>query len=187
MSSSLGYLSRTLTVGGGSDETHDSLAPLMDIPLPHFNSRNLEPFDGESDLMGSSSVFPEAGETLCDDLGLSFPSKLNPHLSKSTLKLFNSNSSFNYPSKYVNALLNLESLSVYFDFDGGYSVFSPFETNQMSKLGPWRRVSSSHVKTLNRLGLVSSEKLKAFHGSSIRYAPESFSDVEFLSSLCCKT
>lgn len=301
MSLSLGSSSRTLTTGGDNDETHDSLAPLTNVPLPRFNSRNLGPFDGEIDLMGSSGVLPEVGENLCEESLLSSSSKLNSDLSKSTLKLFSSNTSFNSPSKYANALLDLEALSEYCDFDGGYSIFPPLESDRMwtfvkpgrhaipdlffeygfrlpmhpfyvtvldtfccgigqlapnailqingliarchelneypsmdllfsvyriksngiqiyfdkksgrtklvnapasnsgwhpgwawyeggelSRIGPWRRVSTSRVKTLNRLGSVSTEKLKAFHGSSVRYAPESFSDVEFLSSHCCK-
>lgn len=69
---------------------------------------------------------------------------------------------------------------------GWHRDWAWYEGGELGRLRPWQCISSTRVKSLNRLGSVSVEKLNAFHGSYMKFSPGDISDIDFLSSHCCK-
>lgn len=69
---------------------------------------------------------------------------------------------------------------------GWHQDWAWYEGGELDRLGPWKRISSIRVKSLNRLGSVCVEKLNSFHGCSVKYSPGDFSDVDFFSSHCVR-
>lgn len=69
---------------------------------------------------------------------------------------------------------------------GWHPKWAWYEGRELDRIGPWQRLCSATVKSLNRLGSQSSDDLLVFHGSSSTYKPENFSDVDFLNSHCRK-
>lgn len=84
--------------------------------------RNIGSFGSGFDSVGSGGVdLPEVKAVI----------GANSHLSRGTLKLFESNISFNFPRGYVGVVLDKDRLSEYYSFNDGYSVHPPLDVDRM--------------------------------------------------------
>lgn len=125
--------SRTLNANSCCwDETYSSLAPLTDVPLPRCTRQDVDPLESHFDLMNSRGVDPLGSKRAAWANSLSSTPLLSGfHLSRGTLKLFESNTSFNCPGAYVGSTFDMDKLSEYCSFGDGYSVSPPLETDRM--------------------------------------------------------
>lgn len=114
------------------DDSCSLLAPLTGVPLPNCVFRGVGSLRDGLELMDSGRVDPLIFKGVVGaDSSSSTPLFPKSHLSKGTLRLFESNTSFNCPGGYVGSTLDIDKLSEYCSFGDGYSVSPPLGTDRM--------------------------------------------------------